>query len=185
MGPRRRRKLGGLPRTPFLPPSEHIPLDCVLEQRLPPLPPDPQTPRLPASREASQPLSRLAVDPTWEGRMAETQTDPAAWLHAPGCRHLNQGPLSSCSEHGAVRVLEQLERTDPCRARPAHTWRGPSPCPCSPFLPGSAWVWFGKGREPLEEIPTLARLQGCPASPGMPTVSAPSSTDTHITFQTL
>lgn len=78
MGPQRRGKPGGLPRTPFLPwttflpPSEHIPLDCVLEQRLPPLPPDPQTPRLPASR--------LAVDPTWEGRMAEMQTDPAAWL---------------------------------------------------------------------------------------------------------
>lgn len=145
MGPRRRGKPGGLPRTPFLPPSEHIPLDCVLEQRLPPLPPDPQTPKLPASREASQPLSRLAVDPTWEGRMAETQTDPAAWLHAPGCRRLSQGPLSSCSERGVVRVLEQLERTDPCRARPAHTWRGPSPVPAPPSFQGARG--FGLGRE--------------------------------------
>lgn len=40
----------------------------------------------------------------------------------------------------------------------------PPPLSLLPLPSRDAWVWFGRGREPLERS-TLARLQGCPASP--------------------
>ena len=171
VGPQRHGEPGGMPRTTCLwtgTTSDHLPASSrarpsgLCPGAVPSTPtPRPSGPQAPCLQEAPQPLSRLAVDPTPHPGRDERQrcrlTQPPA-LHATGCRRLSQGSLSSCSEYGVMRIHEQLEPTDPCRAHPAHTWHGPSPPPCSPFLPGSTWVWFGKGRGPLEVI-TIHHLQ--------------------------
>lgn len=156
------RGAGGMPRTTCLRAGttlDHLPASSrarpsgLCPGAVPSTPtPRPSGPQAPCFQEAPQPLSRLAMDPTprpgRDGRQRRRLTQPPA-LHATGCRRLSQGSLSSCSEYGVLRVHEQLEPTDPCRAHPAHTWHtpgmGPVPLPAPPSFQGACG--FGLGRE--------------------------------------
>lgn len=162
VGPQRHGEPGGMPRTTCLRAGttlDHLPASSrarpsgLCPGAVPSTPtPRPSGPQAPCLQEAPQPLSRLAMDPTprpgRDGRQRRRLTQPPA-LHATGCRRLSQGSLSSCSEYGVLRVHEQLEPTDPCRAHPAHTWHtpgmGPVPLPAPPSFQGACG--FGLGRE--------------------------------------